>query len=136
MIWTLESSPKALSILAQVSDYKNQCCTTLLFPSFYISTTAPFLGVVVRVWVKENNEDSTPQLVTVWAVYFTGLVYLGSQPPIKEASIFTNNALVFGMNWGFFTAGNALKSQLVFPPAQELEENTSSQSYNLTSMCR
>ena len=130
MIWTLESSPKALSILAQV--YKSY----LLFPSFYISTTAPFLGVVVRVWVKENNEDSTPQLVTVWAVYFTGLVYLGSQPPIKEASIFTNNALVFGMNWGFFTAGNALKSQLVFPPAQELEENTSSQSYNLTSMCR
>ncbi len=93
------------------------------------------LGIVVRVWVKESSEDSAPRLVIVWAVYFTGLVYLGSQLP-KEASLFNNNTLIFGMNWGFFTAGNALKSQLVFPPVQELEDNASSKSYNLTSMCR
>ena len=95
------------------------------------------LGVVVRVWVKENSEDSTPRLVTVWAVYFTGLVYLGSSfhlQPHKESSLFTNNTLIFGMNWGFLP--HASKSQLIYSPAQEIQENAGSKSYNVTSLCR
>ncbi|XP_057376336.1 UV radiation resistance-associated gene protein-like [Daphnia carinata] len=92
-------------------------------------------GVVVRVWAKQDSDSSTPELITVWAVYFNGLVYLGSQPP-KEAILFANNALIFGMNWGFFTAGNSLKSQLVFPPIQEPQENSCSKSYTVASMCR
>lgn len=86
------------------------------------------------MWFKENNETSTPQLVTVWAVYFDGLVYLGSQPP-KEAALFNNNTIIFGMNWGFFTAGNSLKNQVVNPPTQPSKENAS-KSYSLSSMCR
>ncbi|EFX76963.1 hypothetical protein DAPPUDRAFT_321839 [Daphnia pulex] len=91
-------------------------------------------GLVVRVWVKEDTENSSPKLVTVWAVYFNGLVYLGSQPP-KEAVLFTNNALIFGMSWGFFTAENSLKSQIVCPLTQQ-QDNTHSKSYNVASMCR
>ena len=92
-------------------------------------------GLVVRVWVKDS-EISSPQLVTVWAVYFNGLVYLGSQPS-KEAVLFTNNALIFGMSWGFFTAENALNSQIVCSSTQQLQENPSSSlSYNVASMCR
>jgi di/tricarboxylate transporter len=83
--------------------------------------------------VKEDIESSTPKLVTVWAVYFNGLVYLGSQPP-KEAVLFTNNALIFGMSWGFFTAGNSLKSQIVCTSTQQ--DNASSKSYNVATMCR
>lgn len=89
----------------------------------------------MRVWVKENNETSTPHIVTVWAVYFDGLVYLGSQLP-KEASLFTKNTIIFGMSWGFFTAEKSLKSPLNNPQITlSLGENTS-KSYSLSSMCR
>lgn len=102
-----------------------------------ITITFLFLiqGLVVRVWAKQDSDSSNPELITVWAVYFNGLVYLGSQPP-KEAVLFTNNALIFGMTWGFFTAENSLKSQFVVPPIQESQENSSGKSYSVASMCR
>lgn len=92
------------------------------------------LGVVVRLWAKESEEDSTPKLVTVWGVYFSGLVYLGSQLP-KESSLFTSNTLIFGMTWGYFVDSKTLKSTTIYPTIQQVEEGTTS-SYSLSSMCK
>lgn len=88
----------------------------------------------MRVWAKDTKEDDTPKLVTLWAVYFNGLTYLGPQSP-KEPLVFTNNALIFGMNWGFFTAPIALKSPILFSPSKQPNENAA-KSYNLSAMCR
>lgn len=86
------------------------------------------------MWVKESSESTSPQLVTTWAVYFTGLFYLGSQPA-KETCLFNDNTVIFGMTWGFFTANTSLKSPLVSVPPQQTQENAS-KSYSVSSMCR
>lgn len=88
----------------------------------------------MQLWVKSSEDDAKPQLVTAWGVYFSGLVYLGSQLP-KESSLFSNNSLIFGMSWGYFVDPKSLKNQINNPVNPPADEETI-KSYNVSSMCR
>ena len=131
LILTAESSQRASSLRAQVSPHLIDYLY-LRFVLNLLNTLSP--GIVVRLWSKELEGDAAPKLVTVWGLYFSGLVFLGSQLP-KESSLFASNTLIFGMTWGYFVDPKSLKSQSVFAATPQVEEGTTS-SYSLSSMCR
>ena len=79
--------------------------------------------------------DSQPELVTVWGVYFSGLVFLGSQLP-KERTFFNRNTLVFGMTWGYFVAANSLKTPIRLSVTPSIPAVNVPNSYNVPTMCR
>lgn len=90
--------------------------------------------MVVRIWLKEGNEEATPCLITAWGVYFTGLDFIGTQLP-KETSMFAENTVVFSMSWGYFTAGMSLSIKPATPD-NALQEAPAAKSYSLATMCR
>ncbi|GLG95922.1 UV radiation resistance associated protein, partial [Gryllus bimaculatus] len=63
-------------------------------------------GIVVRLWVHRNTEQD--QVLTVWGVYFSGLIYLGPKLCTDPAA-FCLNTIVFHMHGGYFTAPQCFK---------------------------
>ncbi|BES88757.1 UV radiation resistance associated [Nesidiocoris tenuis] len=69
-------------------------------------------GIVIRLWVNSvvGNGDNTEQMsvsdqvVTVWGVYFSGLVYIGPRLLCTDPAALGDNSLVFHMHGGYFTA--------------------------------
>jgi len=92
-----------------------------------------FTGVVVRLWAKNDTLHSVPELIITWGVYFSGLVFMGSQLP-KESALFLNNSLIFGTSWGYFVSEISLQTPLP-QPNQTVSDNPSL-SYTIPMMCR
>ena len=64
-------------------------------------------GVVIRLWLHQEHQ-SNDQVILVWGVYFSGLVYLGPRL-IANASHFNENTVVLHMQGGYFTDRHSLK---------------------------
>lgn len=63
-------------------------------------------GIVIRLWLHREGEQD--HVVTVWGVYFSGLVYLGPKPSFDPSSL-KLNTIVFHMRGGYFTAAECIK---------------------------
>ncbi|XP_075213381.1 UV-resistance associated gene [Lycorma delicatula] len=63
-------------------------------------------GVVIRLWLHTSSGD---HVITVWGVYFSGLVYLGPRLGSSDPSTFHTNSIVFYMQGGYFTAPHCFK---------------------------
>jgi len=100
------------------------------FPENIVTASS---GVVVRLWAKDEDIHSVPELVTAWGVYFSGLLYLGSQCP-KESALFLDNSLIFGTSWGYFVSEVSLTTLL--PQPIQTTSHTPSSSYSIPTMCR
>jgi len=96
-----------------------------------IVTACP--GVVVRLWAKDDSSHSVPELITTWGVYFSGLVYMGSQLP-KESALFLNNSLIFGTSWGYFVSEISLQTPL--PQSVQTTSSSPILSYTIPTMSR
>nr|BAN21317.1 hypothetical protein [Riptortus pedestris] len=60
-------------------------------------------GVVIRLWAHIPDEDDD-DVITVWGVYFSGLVYIGPRLICTDASSLSANSIVLHMHGGYFTA--------------------------------
>jgi len=65
-----------------------------------------FAGIVIRLWLHREGEPD--HVVTVWGVYFSGLVYLGPKLSLDPA-VLNINTIVFHMHGGYFTAFECFK---------------------------
>lgn len=63
-------------------------------------------GIVIRLWLHREGEPD--HVVTVWGVYFSGLVYLGPKLSLDPA-VLNFNTIVFHMHGGYFTAFECFK---------------------------
>jgi hypothetical protein len=63
-------------------------------------------GIVIRLWLYREGEPD--HVVTVWGVYFTGLLYLGPKLSVDPA-VLKLNTIVFHMHGGYFTAFESFK---------------------------
>ncbi|KAJ4442138.1 hypothetical protein ANN_12004 [Periplaneta americana] len=63
-------------------------------------------GIVVRLWLHREGEQD--HVITVWGVYFSGLVYLGPKL-LFDPAVLKLNTIVFHMHGGYFTASECLK---------------------------
>ncbi|XP_014286983.1 UV radiation resistance-associated protein [Halyomorpha halys] len=59
-------------------------------------------GVVIRLWV--HIPDDVDSVITVWGIYFSGLVYIGPRLSCTDSSSFYPNSLILHMHGGYFTA--------------------------------
>lgn len=59
-------------------------------------------GVVIRLWV--HVPDDVDSVITVWGIYFSGLVYIGPRLSCTDSSSFSPNSLILHMHGGYFTA--------------------------------
>ena len=66
-----------------------------------------FPGIVIRLWLHREGEPD--HVVTVWGVYFSGLVYLGPKLSLDPA-VLNINTIVFHMHGGYFTAFECFKN--------------------------
>ncbi|XP_039281299.1 UV radiation resistance-associated protein [Nilaparvata lugens] len=64
-------------------------------------------GVVIRLWQHSEQGD---HVITVWGVYFSGLVYLGPKLVSSDPSTLQSNTIIFYMKGGYFTAPHCFKS--------------------------
>uniref|UniRef100_A0A146L8X9 UV radiation resistance-associated gene protein n=1 Tax=Lygus hesperus TaxID=30085 RepID=A0A146L8X9_LYGHE len=64
-------------------------------------------GVVIRLWADSGGEQD--EVLSVWGVYFSGLVYLGNRLLGTDPSALGPNSLVFHMHGGYFTAPHCFK---------------------------
>lgn len=60
-------------------------------------------GVVIRLWAHIPDEDDD-DVITVWGVYFSGLVYIGPRLTCTDATSLSVNAIILHMHGGYFTA--------------------------------
>ncbi|XP_049775657.1 UV radiation resistance-associated gene protein [Schistocerca cancellata] len=65
-------------------------------------------GIVIRLWLHRKQEKDV--VLTVWGVYFNGLIYLGPKL-CSDPSSFCINTIVFHMHGGYFTAPECFKEQ-------------------------
>jgi len=65
-----------------------------------------FSGIVIRLWLHREGEPDN--VVTVWGVYFSGLVYLGPKLSLDPA-VLNINTIIFHMHGGYFTAFECFK---------------------------
>lgn len=65
-------------------------------------------GIVIRLWLHRKQEKDI--VLTVWGVYFSGLIYLGPKL-CSDPSAFCINTIVFHMHGGYFTAPECFKEQ-------------------------
>jgi len=65
-----------------------------------------FAGIVIRLWLHREGEPD--HVVTVWGVYFSGLVYLGPKLSLDPA-VLNINTIIFHMHGGYFTAFECFK---------------------------
>lgn len=63
-------------------------------------------GLVIRLWLHREGEPD--HVVTVWGVYFSGLLYLGPKLSLDPAVV-KLNTIVFHMHGGYFTAFESFK---------------------------
>jgi len=63
-------------------------------------------GIVIRLWLHREGEPD--HVVTVWGVYFSGLVYLGPKLSLDPA-VLNINTIIFHMHGGYFTAFECFK---------------------------
>ena len=61
---------------------------------------------MIRLWL--HSEEEKDHVVTVWGVYFSGLVYLGPKASFDPTSL-KLNTIVFHMHGGYFTAAECIK---------------------------
>jgi len=61
-------------------------------------------GVILRLWVHCDGAGISDSVITIWGVYFSGLVYLGPKLFAADPGALTANTIVFHMNGGYFTA--------------------------------
>ncbi|KAG8185785.1 hypothetical protein JTE90_000765 [Oedothorax gibbosus] len=93
--------------------------------------------VIVRVW----DMTAENKLLIEWAVFFTGLVYLGEQIP-KEGKNFKPNTLVFGMSEGYYGCSDSYQHPIGnasdLQPKENLEVEVASlrTSYTLSTLSR
>lgn len=72
-------------------------------------------GIVIRLWHHSEHGD---QVITVWGVYFSGLVYLGPKLVSSDPSTFQSNTIIFYMKGGYFTAPHCFKTERL-PPVRK-----------------
>ena len=109
-------------------EFSNMNASIDIFPDCFDLT-----GVVVRLWAKHDSSHSVPELITTWGVYFSGLVYMGSQLP-KESALFLNNSLIFGTSWGYFVSEISLQTPL--PQSVQTTSSSPILSYTIPTMSR
>ncbi|XP_023711583.1 UV radiation resistance-associated gene protein isoform X2 [Cryptotermes secundus] len=63
-------------------------------------------GIVIRMWLHREGEPD--HVITVWGVYFSGLLYLGPKLSLDPA-VLKLNTIVFHMHGGYFTAFESFK---------------------------
>lgn len=73
-------------------------------------------GVVIRLWC--HSSQDVDQIITVWGIYFSGLVYLGPRLVSADPSTFLPNTIVLHMQGGYFTAPHCFKQPTT--PTQRL----------------
>lgn len=77
---------------------------------------------MVRLWLHRDNEKD--HVITVWGVYFSGLVYLGPKL-ISDPASFCINSIVFHMQGGYFTASESLRETTQVIRNTKVKINTS-----------
>ncbi|XP_014259994.1 UV radiation resistance associated protein [Cimex lectularius] len=94
-------------------------------------------GVVIRLWVSINGEADYE--VTVWGLFFSGLMYLGPRVLNTDPSALGSNSLIFHMYGGYFTSPHCfLNPHPVTPRTLTIQMNAShtKPSYNVNSLLR
>lgn len=82
--------------------------------------------ICIRVWRRDDkrpdvcNDSMTDELMTLWGVYFSGLVSISNQEGIE----YKNNTLLFHLYGGTFTSPNQIISQPI-PDSQSICDQNS-----------
>lgn len=69
------------------------------------------------MWLHTSSGD---HVITVWGVYFSGLVYLGPRLGSSDPSTFHTNSIIFYMQGGYFTAPHCFKVEKQPTPRKEV----------------
>ena len=79
---------------------------------------------------------SLPAQVTVWGVFFSGLVFLGRHLPARDGrGRFPANTLVFGTAWGWHAAPDRLPTPTLPTPPPPAALGLAA-GYDVATLCR
>lgn len=108
LAFTLHRKPNLYEFYtSEISDSLNPSWKDFESCNFPDNVDTAVSFVCVKVWNMKNGK----QLLIEWAVFFSGLVFLGEQIP-KEGKNFKPNTLIFGMLEGYYGCSDCYQHTL------------------------